>query len=134
MKNLFVKIVCPDGEIYSGEVKSLLATTESGELQVLAGHAPLAAAVATGRAKIAFLDGSEKTASVSGGFLTVSNSEAKLVCTTFEFSDEIDLERARRAKEVAEAKIHNAKDDSELKLAKAKLMRALSRISVADKK
>ena len=58
-------------------------------------------------------------------------NEANLLATTFEWADDIDLERARRAKETAEARIAAAKDDDkELLLAKAKLQRALIRIGV----
>ena len=58
-------------------------------------------------------------------------NEANLIATTFEWADEIDLERARRAKEAAEARIAAVKNDAkELMLAQAKLQRALVRIGV----
>ena len=63
--------------------------------------------------------------------LAMINNEANLIATTFEWADEIDLDRAKRAKEVAQARIDAAKDDAqELMLAQAKLQRALIRINV----
>lgn len=54
------------------------------------------------------------------------DNEATLIATTFEWADQIDLERAKRAKEVAQARISAAKNDKrELMLAEAKLQRAL---------
>ena len=66
--------------------------------------------------------------------LSVTGKEVKLVPVTFEFKEDIDLERAKLARENAENGIKKAKSDAELKCAKAKLMRALSRISVASSK
>ena len=53
---------------------------------------------------------------------------------TFEFADQIDLKRAEKAKEKAEEALKSAKSDKELDLAKAKLLRAMSRINVAGYK
>ena len=72
-----------------------------------------------------------RTAACIGGMLAMINGEASLIATTFEWSDEIDLERAQRAKAAAEARIAAAKNDKrELMLASAKLQRALVRINV----
>ena len=130
MSVLHLEIVCPDGELFSGEAKSILVTTDSGEMQILRGHADLVATLSTGRAKLTLPDGTERLASASGGFIIVKDGEAKVVATTFEFSDTIDLERAKRAKDAAEQQIKDAKDKRELNVAKSKLERALTRISV----
>ncbi|MBE6537825.1 MAG: ATP synthase F1 subunit epsilon [Ruminococcaceae bacterium] len=132
MNKLLLKIVSPDGEIFSGEAKSILVTTTEGEVQIFAGHADLFAPLATGRAKLTLEDGSSRTAAVSGGFIIVSSEETKVVTTTFEFSDEIDLNRANLAKQKAEEAIKNAKEAKEIEIAKAKLLRAISRINVAS--
>ena len=131
MSVLHLEIVCPDGELFSGEAKSILVTTDNGEVQILRGHADLVATLKTGRAKLTLPDGSERPASASGGFIIVKDGTARVVATTFEFGDTIDLERAKRAKEAAEQKLRNAKNEREFAIAKAKLERALSRISVA---
>ena len=129
-----IPVYSPDGEIFSGEAKSIIVTTVNGEVQVLAGHADMLAPLHTGRAKLTLKDGSSRTAAVSGGFILVSKGETKVVATTFEFSDEIDVERANRAKQKAEEALKNAKDDKSIELAKAKLLRAISRINVATGK
>ncbi len=134
MNALHLDIVCPDGELFSGEAKSILVTTDCGEIQIMRGHADLVATLKVGRAKLVTADGEERTASASGGFVTVADGCVKVVATTFEFSDEIDLERAKRAKEAAEEKLRAAKDEREFAIAKAKLERAISRINVANGK
>ena len=134
MNKLILKIVSPDGEIFSGEAKSVIVTTVNGELQILAGHADLIAPLATGRAKLTLTDGTERSAAVSGGFILVTKEETKVVATTFEFADEIDLERANAAKLKSEEALKAAKEEKDVEVAKAKLMRAISRIRVATGK
>ncbi len=131
MKDFIVKIATPDGEKFSGEAKSILVKSINGDLQIMKAHADLIAPLATGRAKLVLTDGTERAAAASGGFIIVKDGEAKVIATTFEFADEIDLNRAKRAKENAETKIANSNDGKEIELAKAKLARALTRISVA---
>jgi F-type H+-transporting ATPase subunit epsilon len=88
-------------------------------------------AVGAGEAAILTADGQTRYAACIGGMLAMIRNEANLIATTFEWAEEIDLERAKHAKEAAEARIAAAKnDDKELMLASAKLKRALVRINV----
>ncbi|MBR2343603.1 MAG: ATP synthase F1 subunit epsilon [Clostridia bacterium] len=133
MNKFRLQIVTPDGIEYDGEAESLLVHTVTGDMEILAGHMEMAAAVGTGRVRI--LTGEGKLfASASGGFLTVSRGEVKLVCVTFELREDIDLARAEASRLRAEEKIKNAKDDRALAAAKAKLARAINRIKVAEMK
>ncbi len=133
MRSFKLEILTPDGAKFSGECESLLIRTVGGDVELLAGHTEYFAALGTGRARI-ILGGEKRLASVSGGFLSVKDGAVSVVATTFEFADEIDLVRAQAAKERAEALASSAEDDKTLLLAKAKLKRALSRISVAQTK
>lgn len=64
--------------------------------------------------------------------MTVSCGALRVAATTLEFADEIDAVRARRAKEKAEALLRDTTDDKSLRLAKAKLSRALLRLQIAS--
>jgi len=130
MRSFPLEIVTPDGLAFSGEVESLLVHTDDGDVEILAGHMDYMASVSTGRARL-ITQGEPRYASCSGGFLTVSREGVKLVAITFEFRENIDLERAERARTLAEAKINNARDERELELARARLERALTRIKVS---
>lgn len=132
MKEFHLEIVTPDGLKFDGAAESLLVRTTEGDVEFLAGHADYFAALGTGRARIVAKGGEQRLAAASGGFVSVSRSGVKLVATTFEFAEEIDLARARAARERAEAAAEAAKDERELAVARAKLMRALSRIHVAE--
>ena len=133
MKTFGLEIVTPDGLIFSGEAESVTVKTTLGDVSVLAAHADYFAALATGPARIK-IDGSDRMASLSGGYISVEGAKTRIVATTFEFADEIDKARAEKAKEKALSLINSAKDDRLLRIAKAKLARALTRIEVSSAK
>lgn len=131
MKAFHIEIVTPDGLEYSGEVESLLVRTDDGDVEILAGHTDLLAAIDVGRVRI-IEGGKKRFGSVNGGFLSIKDKEVRLCAITFEFSHQIDLPRAEKAKARAEEALKNAGTDREIDVAKAKLLRALSRIDVAN--
>ncbi len=131
MREFKLQIVTPDGVKFDGMAESVRVRAADGDIQVLAGHVDYIASLGTGRAKL-IVGGEARLAAVSGGFISVSGGEVKIVSVTFEFREEIDLERAKRAKENAERLIREAKDDKELLIAEAKMKRAISRIDVAS--
>ena len=130
MRNFPVSIYTPDGAEFDGEAQSLIVRSVCGDVCILAGHIDYVTTIEVGKVKVK-TESEERIASCSGGFLTVKNGEAKLVATTFEFSDEIDIERAEKAKEKAEKRIANAQSDKDLRLAELKLKRALNRINIS---
>ena len=130
MREFHLQIVTPDGLVFDGSAESILVRADSGDVEIMAAHTDYFATLGTGRARLTAASESREAAS-SGGFISVKDGNVKLVCTTFEFADEIDLARAEAARERAEAAIKRAQSDSELAVASAKLKRALSRISVA---
>ena len=131
MSTFHLKISTPDGLKYEGEVERLRVRMIDGDVSLLANHTDYVGAVGAGEAAIVTADGEAKCAACIGGMLAMIHNEANLIATTFEWADEIDLDRAKRAKEAAEARIDAAaNDDRELVLAKAKLQRALVRINV----
>ena len=133
MKEFRLQIVTPDGTEFDGTAQSLLVKGSEGDIEILAGHTDLFSSLGTGRVRIKRAT-ETMIGSSSGGFLSVSKDGVKLIATTFEFKDEINLERARAAKEIAEQKLREAKSERDMNLAKAKLARALTRISVKGMK
>lgn len=135
MRTFPLVIVTPDGEKFRGDAESLLVRTGSGDIEIMAGHTPCLCSIATGRARVRFADGEERLASASGGFMTVKSGAVELITTTFEWADEIDIARADASKTRAENVLSN-KDasDTDIKLAQARLHRALVRKNVASYK
>ena len=133
MNTFHLEIVTPDGIMFDGMAESLLVRTDDGDVEILCGHADFVATVAIGRTRVT-VDGTPRYASSAGGFLSVKGGTVRLVATTFEFADNIDLKRAELSKERAEQLISDAKTDRELRVANAKMMRALNRIYVVGLK
>ena len=131
MSTFHLCISTPDGMIFDGNVERLRVRMIDGDVCLLANHADYVSAVGTGEAALTMEDGQQRRAACIGGMLTMIKNEANLIATTFEWADQIDLERAERAKEKAEQRIKDAQDDKrEIMLARAKLQRALTRINV----
>ena len=133
MKEFHLQVVTPDGLEYDGMVESLLVPSSEGYVEFLAGHIDYLATIGTGKARIK-VAGKDRLASVSGGFVTVVDGGARLVAITFEFAEDIDLERAKRAESKAKEIISTSKDSKTVELAKLKLQRAAARIHVANLK
>ena len=129
-----LKIVSPDGMEFEGMVEELIVRTTTGDLGILAGHIPCVAPLGMGRATIVE-DGKKRYAACIGGMLSVSTNGVTLVPTTFEFAEDIDSARVeasyQRAQEILSRKDASSTD---IKLAEARLRRALVRRSVASNK
>lgn len=134
MTSFPLKIVTPDGLEFSGEAEELIVRTTTGDMGILAGHINCVAPLGMGRATI-LVDGQKRYAACIGGMVSVVNGAVTLVPTTFEWADEIDAKRAEASLRRAQNVLNN-KDatDTELKLAEARLHRALVRKSVASGK
>ena len=130
-----LKIVTPDGLIFDGQAEKLILRTVNGEVGILANHIDYVAPLGMGRATVQLADGTRRTAACIGGMVRVGDKAVTLVPTTFEWAEDIDPERADKAQQKASAVLHN-KDasDTDLRLAEAKLRRALVRKSVASMK
>ena len=133
MKEFHLEILTPDGLAFKGMVESLLVHAVDGDVEFLAGHVDYVTTLDIGKARIK-IAGKDRYASVSGGFVMVSSNEVKLVATTFEFAEDIDLERARNAKARALDIIASSNDNKAIEIARLKLQRAISRIRVAELK
>lgn len=133
MKEYHLEIVTPDGLAFDGMVESLLVQSNEGYVEFLAGHIDYVTPLGIGRARLK-IQGKDKYAAVSGGFVTIAQGKATLVATTFEFAENIDLERAKKAKANAKDILASTKDTKTIEVAKIKLQRAITRISVSELK
>ncbi len=134
MKSFPLKIVTPDGVKFDGETEQLIVRTTTGDIGILAGHVNCVAPLGMGRATIQ-VDGKKRYAACIGGMVSMINGHANLVPTTFEWAEDIDRDRAetsyQKAKEVLDDKTAS---DTDLRLAEARLRRALVRKGVASMK
>ena len=134
MNSFSLKIVTPYGPEFEGTAEELVVRTTTGDLGILAGHINCVAPLGMGRATV-IIDGQKRYAACIGGMLSVVAGKVTLVPTTFEWAEEIDAERVEASYQRAQ-KILGSKDaaNTDIKLAEARLRRALVRRSVASNK
>ncbi len=131
MSTFSLTVSTPDGMLYKGDVQSLRLRTIDGDVGILANHENYTTAIGVGEAQIVEQDGTVHRAACIGGLLSMIDNSARVIATTFEWSEQIDKERALLAKQRAEERIQAAHGDKkELLLATAKLERALVRLQV----
>ena len=118
-----------DGQDFEGQVQKILLRTIDGDVEILARHTDYCTAIGMGTARVTMEDGTVRKAACIGGMLSVMKGEVRVFPTTWEWSEDIDLERAKAAKAKAEERLADQKLDKEARVrAEAKLYRALVRI------
>lgn len=128
MSEYRLKIVTPDRLVYDDPAESLVARSITGDVCIMARHTEYISPLAIGQVKVK-KKGEWHVASCSGGTLVVTGGNATIIADTFEWKDEIDLERAEKAKEKAEERMQSDGTEFEFKLAELKLKRAINRIN-----
>ena len=125
-----LKIVTPDGLEFDGIAEQLIVRTITGDMGIMAKHADCVAPLGMGEATVV-IDGQRRRAACIGGMVSVINGAVNLVPTTFEWAENIDVDRAQASEKRAQAILNNKNaSDTEVKLAKARLNRALVRMNV----
>ena len=126
-------ILTPYGRYFEGNVEFLEVRSEDYTLGILPHHAPIISTVKVSKVVIR-MAGKEMKYATGGGALHVTREGAKLILDSIERADEIDVQRAKEAKERAEKRLKESSKDEEIDVNRAKLalLRALNRLSVSS--
>lgn len=127
-----LQIITPEKTFFDGQTEQVIVRTTVGDVGILKGHEPYCAAIGIGQMRV-MIDGEFRRAATSGGIIKVLRDKTVILVQTCEWADEIDVERATASKTAAEERIHAAVSDNELRMAEAKLRRALNRIDTAGR-
>ena len=114
------------------EIRFVIAPGQEGVFEILAHHAPFVFALKPGPLRMRLPDGQELYVAVGSGFLVVQKERTTVLTRSAERPEDIDVGRARRAKERAEQRLQQKSADFEIARAEASLQRALARLKVAD--
>ena len=127
---LSLEIVTPERLVLAETVDSVILPGSEGYLGVLPMHAPLLTRLGIG--ELTYQKGGRTVCcAISGGHAEVLRDRVRVLAETCERSEEIDVDRARRARETAEAALASRElSDREFRMAEARLKRALTRIQV----
>ncbi|HEY7590975.1 MAG TPA: F0F1 ATP synthase subunit epsilon [Candidatus Limnocylindrales bacterium] len=131
---LLLEIVTPERLVFSEQVDAVVLPGSDGELGVLPHHAPLVSTLGIGELRIR-RGGEEELFAIAGGFLQVRPDKVVVMAETADMASEIDLERARQAREEAERALETGyQEGADLAAARAALQQALLRIRVAERR
>jgi len=125
-------IVTPERLCYHEDINVLEAPAIDGLIGILPRHAPMVTALSTGVLKIQ-KDGEEILISISEGFMEVKPAQINVVVRSAELSHEVDIERAKRARERAQKRLESDEQDIDNARAEAAMQRALARLKAARK-
>ena len=125
-------IVTPERSLVNEQVDELQIPGAGGYLGILPGHAPLFTELKVG--ELSYRKGSSWTSlAVAWSFAEVLPDKVRVLAETAERAQEIDLERATRAKERAEERLRGSGNEIDYDRARIALERAIIRIQVARK-
>ena len=128
-----VDVVAADRKLFSGEAVSLVVPGIDGYFGVLREHAPLVGALKVGEISITPPDNKPSILiAVSGGFVEVKPDHVTILADAAELAEEIDIERARMAKERAEQLLQARDENIDVDRAQTALARAVNRLRVAE--
>lgn len=131
MSTFHLQIVTPDKLFMDEEVEALTVRTTEGELTILKDHIDFVSNLKIHVAGIK-QNGKTKTAAIAGGIIQNDKGKTTVIAMAAEWSEDIDIERAKKAKEDSEHKLNLYKEDeNQLKLVEYRLKKAVNRINAA---
>jgi F-type H+-transporting ATPase subunit epsilon len=114
------------------QIRFVIAPGQEGAFEILPNHAEFVFALKPGPLRIRTPDGTDEHVAVGSGFLVVQKERTTVLVRSAERPENIDVERARRAKERAEQRLQGKAPEIDLTRAQAALQRALARLRVAE--
>ena len=128
-KQISLEIVNPEKIVYTAEMYSLVVPGANGLLGILPDHAPLVTRLDVGEIDMKDSKGNIVKAFIGGGFMEVMNNKAVVLATVAEMAGDIDVERAKKAKQRAEERLaHRGEGEVDVARAEYALRKALARI------
>ncbi|HIU75885.1 MAG TPA: ATP synthase F1 subunit epsilon [Candidatus Pelethocola excrementipullorum] len=131
--SFYLKILAADKVFCKGKAYNVILPAVDGQLSILAHHADMMAAVETGELKYQTLDGEWHTAVVGNGFAQAINNRVTVLVDFAERPEDINILRAKEAKERAEEQMRQKQSIQEYYHTQASLARAMTRLRVTGK-
>ncbi|MCS7459997.1 F0F1 ATP synthase subunit epsilon [Paenibacillus doosanensis] len=133
MSTFLLEIVTPERKVFAQEVNMIIVKGVDGELGILPNHIPLVTPLRVAPVTVK-QSGKDHYIAVNGGFMEVRKDKVVILAESAELPEQIDIERAKAAKERAEKRLASKKDHYDFKRAELALQKALNRIEVFGRK
>jgi len=130
---IHLEIATPDRQVVRDSVMAVSVPGKEGELGILPGHAPLLSLLKVG--ELSYRIGNlTHFLCISWGFVEVLPDRVIILAQTAERAEEIDVDRAKRAKQRAEERLSKVSDlEIDMERARVALERSLIRLQVAGR-
>ncbi len=132
-KKMLLEVVTPEKTELKESVTSIIVPTEGGSIGILYNHAPIVTLVDIGQLKYRTNEKNENLLSVGKGVLELHDNKITVLVNAAEKPEEIDVQRARKAKERAAKRLEQKQRDIDSTRAEAALKRAMMRLKTAGK-
>ena len=131
----YLKVIAANRVFYSGRCQSIIVPCSDGQKEILARHEEMVIAIDEGQMKFKE-EGSDcwENAVVGMGFVEIFNNRVTLLVETAERPEEIDVSRAREAKERAQEQLRQKQSIQEYYHSRASLARAMARLKATSGK
>lgn len=132
MATIALDVVTPNGSVFHEEdAEIVVLQTKQGELGVMAGHIPTVTPLKIGVLRVK-INGKFEYLAVTEGFAEIRPEQITVLVQAGEFSEDIDSERAKAAKERAEKLLLESQDERvDRYRAELALQRAVNRLEVS---
>ncbi|MFO7801552.1 MAG: F0F1 ATP synthase subunit epsilon [Desulfovermiculus sp.] len=127
-----LEIVTPDKLVLSQDVEYVGVPGLMGQFGVLKNHIPFLSALAIGSLYYR-TEGKIHYVFLSGGFADVTQDKLTILAESAERAEEIDIARAKKARERAEQRLQQERDRANAARAEAALKRAIHRITTKER-
>ena len=129
-EKLFLEVVTPQKSIVSEEVEIVMAPGSEGEFGALKGHTTFLTSLKVGTLRFKDAKGKERFLFINGGFAEVLPDKVTILAESAERRQDIDVDRAIKAKERAEQRLSAKAADTDLVRAEVALKRAVHRLKL----
>ena len=130
-KKIHLKIITHEKVVYENDVDAVYSPGVQGEFGILYNHVPFMTTLKIGVTKVTIGD-KEEYISTLGGIFHLRDNKITILADEAEKGCDIDVPRAKLAKERAEARLGNAKDKKERARAEKAIARAMARLKAAS--
>lgn len=130
MADFPLTILTPEKAYLETKAEAVIFRAMEGDMAVLADHIPMITGIKIGILRVRQKQRVIELA-IGGGFIDIDENGVTIIANSAESPEEIDIARAKAAKERAERRLKAAKEEVEVIRAKAALKRALVRLQLA---
>ncbi len=134
MSTFKLTVYCSDKIFFNDQCSSLIIPTPDGEMGILPNHENMVVAIVSGEMHIKLGEEEWLTAAVSNGFAEVMDNIVSVIVDTAEKPEDIDILRAKEAKERAKESLRQQQSIREFYSSQAALARAITRLKTSKDK